>query len=438
MPLFNSEKQLITKKQSTKSAKKIAIISGAGIAGLTTAIVLAQNDYSVAIVEKRSDFTRKNIINLDKNVEHFLKKYQLFDEFLKIAAPIEKHIIYQCHTDLQHDKPHEVSVESTDDIKLDEPFQEINLKGFATNKIKELFSQNGLYSVEIKDLQNMLAAKALALGVHILGNTEIISVSKNDFGMVEEVTLKHQSYFGDEYKVKPELLFISEGTHSTTAEKVDLGPMKPKQNEINEKWIFGNLPYHGTDSFVVSAVDNTDNKQLIANTIMNAKKHRINVAVLTNVQKPSLIDIKRQLYHIINLIIPQYKIAQLPLNFTHYEKKPSIVTDECRKHFSKGNTFIIGDAAGHSSPLAAMGGTLALTLIPILIENLLRDIKNASTELHENFNSFSQQLIDRWISKSNSIRNYIKLNFFTPTLIIEPETECKDLSDFMGNSGVEP
>ena len=86
----NTQKLRYVKHQSDLTGEHLKIegsnntvvISGAGLAGLVAAIVLKKHKYDVIVIEKRQDFTRNNIINVDADVEAFLKQHQLKLQFL--------------------------------------------------------------------------------------------------------------------------------------------------------------------------------------------------------------------------------------------------------------------------------------------------------------------------------------------------------------------
>ena len=71
------------------------------------------------------------------------------------------------------------------------------------------------------------------------------------------------------------------------------------------------------------------------------------------------------------------------------------------------NVFRIGDAAGHSSPLAGLGGTLGLTLVPRTIKQLLDDREKQPEKMHRNFKLFSEAYTSRWNEKSRGIKNFV-------------------------------
>ncbi len=74
-------------------ANNRVVIVGAGIAGLTSALLLNQKNYDVTILEKRTlNFTRFNKITMKVECESVLKKLGLYEEFLSdVGSRIESH-----------------------------------------------------------------------------------------------------------------------------------------------------------------------------------------------------------------------------------------------------------------------------------------------------------------------------------------------------------
>src|SRR5258708_4090467 len=85
---------IVEKVTLSTIGRKTALITGAGIAGLAAAFELHEKGFHVVIAEKRSDFARFNVINFNKEVQEFLKKFNLLEEFeASVAARIHDHQI---------------------------------------------------------------------------------------------------------------------------------------------------------------------------------------------------------------------------------------------------------------------------------------------------------------------------------------------------------
>lgn len=402
--------------------RKIAVISGAGIAGLAAAFKLNAHGYNVLVFEKRCNFSRNNIINLNMEVQSFLKKFSLLEEFeASVGARIESH---------------EIAVFNGKE----------NVKGSITNvselqfekildcdltKFSDFFKEDGIYSTQIKDLQAFLAYKATQLGIQILSNCEIEITDQTEEGYVSEIQVVQKDNFSSPSHLKPDLLFIAEGVHSKSAQKLTM--MKDLDIVENtctgENWLFGNLHYHGDKTFVLSLIITTKKTQQIANVIFNGKRKIVNVAVTSNahidkegihstIQKVA----KRAFKHV--GIQENPEILQIGDKLCIVEN-PVLITNRIASTCSKGNVFLIGDAVGNSSPLAGLGGTLGLALTPLIVAKLLDDIMNGSGELHHNFKMNSQGYVYRWIEKSVEVKQFIN-NIFEKTLLAATEPKDPD------------
>lgn len=86
---------LLGKERGRMDHKKTAVISGAGIAGLAAAFELNAKGFNVVVAEKREEFSRFNVINLNKEAQAFLRKFNLLEEFEdSVAGRIENHQVY--------------------------------------------------------------------------------------------------------------------------------------------------------------------------------------------------------------------------------------------------------------------------------------------------------------------------------------------------------
>lgn len=383
-----------------RAAKEIALISGAGIAGLAASFELLAKGYNVIIAEKRKAFERFNVINLDVETQRFLKKFGLLKEFEKdVAGRISTHTL------LLNDEKGTQNLGSTDVSKL----RPSNVP-FEPKFFNDLFKEDGIYSVRIKDLQTYLAKKALEAGVHIFGNVEIKVLDRTRAGGVSKVQITGKDSLSDTKTLQPNLFCIAEGAHSTTAEQLKMVKNDVKNECTGENWIFGDVKYDGKETFVVSLIDTSEGSLEIANIIFNAQIHEINIAVTSK----SLLSqelIQERILAIVKWVLSFQNIDEQPKDLIAAVKQPVRINNEQRAIYSRGNVFCIGDTAGHSSPLAGMGGTLGLTLVPRTIEQLVNDSKLQPDMMHHNFRRFTEAYTSRWIAKSQAVKKYC-LHFF--------------------------
>ena len=309
MKLFKQEKNaLYYELRYFRAPAKLALISGAGIAGLAASFELVARGYKVVIVEKRDTFDRFNVINIDVEAQRFLKKFGLFDEFeTSIAARIKEHRYILFKKDGIHE---DLGVSDVSQL------QPSNLP-FEPEYFHKLFEQDGFYSVRIKDLQTFLANKALDAGVTLLSKRPLL---------------------------QPDLIFLAEGTHSTSANQFGMESKKVNNECSGENWIFGNINYAGKETFVVSVIDISKNKLEIANIIFNAKIQEINIAV-TSEQYLSQEAIQLRVLDIAKRVFSLLKIDEVPQSLIASVLKPVHIVNRKRVIYSKHNIFCIGDTS---------------------------------------------------------------------------------------------
>ena len=388
-----------TTHDSQLTGRKTALISGAGIAGLAAAFELNAKGFDVVIAENRDEFSRFNILTLKMEVQAFLKKFSLLEEFEKsVAARIEDHqkIIFRKES-IQSNPPSNVSK-----LQFEGPLDKDSIK------FKNFFKEHGIYCVQIKDLQAFLAQKAAQLGVQILSGCDIKFFTTIEKERVSKVEIRQKNESSSPLIFEPDLFFIAEGTHPISAQQLEM--VNDSEDIVNnactgENWVFGNLSYHGDKTFVVSMIMTAQKTLQIANVIFNAKSQVVNVAVTSN-ENLNHDDIVRLILTTAKKVF-DYKGITEPPKIIEIVKKPTKITNQIASLCSKGNIFRIGDAVGHSSPLAGLGGTLGLTLVPFTIEQLLDDYQKGSDELHSRFKTHSQAYVKTWIDKSESVKESI-------------------------------
>jgi 2-polyprenyl-6-methoxyphenol hydroxylase-like FAD-dependent oxidoreductase len=101
-----------------------------------------------------------------------------------------------------------------------------------------------------------------------------------------------------------------------------------------------------------------------------------------------------------------FPLEEMPSELLTTVSKPVHVANRTSLPFSMGNVFCLGDAAGSSSPLAGLGGTLGLTLVPRTVKQLLDDYERQSMSMHRNFNELSEGYTSRWMQKSERIKRF--------------------------------
>lgn len=385
---------------SLKDHRKLALISGAGIAGLAASFELLASGFKVVIAEQRKSFDRFNIINMDVESQRFLKKFGLLNEFEAFVAgriKLHKYILFE--------KNGIQNLGSSDVRNL-----QISNVPFEPEFFNKLFNEDAIYSVRISDLQTFLAKKALESGAHIFGNVAVEILERTQAGGVATVQITGKDNYYPVTTLHPNLFFVAEGAHSSTAIQLGMSAQEVINECSGENWIFGNVRYFGKETFVVSVIDTSQGNVEIANIIFNSKNCTINIAI-TAQQFLSQELIQKRILEITQRICSLQNIVDRPQELTAVVKQPVHIKNEQRDIYSKDNAFCIGDAAGHSSPLAGMGGTLGLTLIPRTIEQVINDSEKQPQKVHNNFQRFTAGYTSRWIKKSQTVKKHC-LSFF--------------------------
>lgn len=376
-------------------SRQLAVISGAGIAGLAASFELRARDFNVVIIEKRRHFSRFNVINLNVETQRFLEKFNLTEKFERfVAARITEHRYVLIN---KSNSPQRLALSEVSKLRLD------NSISFEPENFNKLFEHDGIYSVSIKALQTFLAENALKAGVNIFGDVTPRILSRRQTGGVSK--LKIPATF--DQVLRPDLFFIAEGAHSTTAHELGMKTKKVINACTGENWVFGNMTYSGKETFVVSLIDTSEKTLRIANVIFNAKSQVINIAV-TSEKKTSQERIQKQILNTARQIFTQkaFPLEKMDSELLTTVSTPVHVTNRVSFPFSMDNVFCIGDSAGSSSPLAGLGGTLGLTLVPRTVRQLLDDHERQSEDIHKNFDAFSEGSTSSWIQKSDRIKQF--------------------------------
>lgn len=393
--------------------RECAVISGAGIAGLAASFELITRGFKVVIAEKRNAFSRFNCINFDVEAQRFLEKFGLLKEFEdRVAARLNRH---RCvHIGKKGTK--DLGTSYVSHLK-------IGKESFEPENYDKLFNDEGIYSVKIGDLQDFLAKKALEAGVRIFGEAEAEVLPPKRAGKTSKLQIMVNR---NPMILRPQLFFIAEGAHSATAKKLGMEKKEVINECTGENWIFGNMDYSGKENFVVSLIDTSEGSLEIANVIFNAKLKKINIAV-TSKKVLSKELIEDRILQIAKRVLPLENINEIPLSLikTEYVDKPVHIKNEMLEIFSKEDTYPIGDAAGHSSPLAGLGGTLGLTLILRTIQQLLDDRERLPHKMHDNFERFSKASVLRWFKKSRDVKTFC-LKIFNDEQIPSKDIELKE------------
>ncbi len=385
---------------SFRARKPLALVSGAGIAGLAVSIVLRTSGFNTLVVEnRRGPHTRDNVINYDGSIQLFLKKYGLLEEFEStVAARITTHnyLLFE-----KGGGARSLGVSDVSNLKSDDFIR------FTAKNYTQMCKHDGIYSASIKDVQTFLAKKASEVGVNILEGTMVDTFSYDKEERVFEVRLTTDLVYNDQ-TLRPDLFFIAEGAHS----KALGSKQKVVEHPCNgEDWIFGNTSYSGKKAFVISVIDASENDLQIANLIFNPKSGVVNIAV-TSKEVMSEGEIRDRILKTAERVFTQsvFPVEDATLDLLTTCKNPVHVVNRVLSRSSE-DPFGCGDTLVVSSPLAGAGGSLALAVDTVIAEQLVQDYLQGSKELDANYAQAVDARAKIWMKKSADVRGFCEKTF---------------------------
>ena len=374
-------------------------IVGAGIAGLASALLIKKSDpeADIVIIEKRRHFTtRKNIINLGIEVEKVLEELGILKQFQdSCGVRLKSHFLL----------PLDSSRKKLD--LIEDHVENLQYESLNLDELEASHFRSGVYSVSIGQLQEFLLEEVRDKGIPILEGT------------LESET---SQLFSDGFPLPESGLNIITSGFGSQINHFNFLDDHPCQNE---KWIFANLDLDMNDgetesnnpirSFVISTFDIKSNKsdfQQLSNNIFRicGEHSKLNVALTI---KEDNIDSEQFKTLILDQASYALKIAKqeglIPKSarFDEHLGGSSLnrvisIHNGKNKRFIQGNTIFAGDAAGVSSPLAGLGGTLALGVYPLIIRDFYLDRDE------KRFKRRSNAATSSWLGKSAKVRKFIK------------------------------
>jgi 2-polyprenyl-6-methoxyphenol hydroxylase-like FAD-dependent oxidoreductase len=148
-----------TELQRLQCHGRAAVVIGAGPAGLMAALTIRQEGYdSVIVLEKRSHFTRMNVVNLHPESLCVFMRLGLLDRFLETASRLvdHKNYVFVDGEALFNFSDHGFEAAVDPDARFD------------ADDVLGGFTNETLYSINLADLQLLLATAALERGIQIL------------------------------------------------------------------------------------------------------------------------------------------------------------------------------------------------------------------------------------------------------------------------------
>lgn len=420
----------LAEKKKADPEMQVALVSGGSVAGYAAALKLKNCGFHVIVAEKRSAYTRQNSFILKKEAlfsltnlspdgklmnhlidnklmdvhkSNIVKEGGLFGpdggKVVKEANPAYRFMNWITNNHHIHSAkiPDRVKQdrETTEYLDLPhistkkrEPFEYLDLAWPKHEAVIPVDPQDWRYSNLGKISQDNLGLCQIrnlekGLNQHCLDHQENIEIipAEIDLKETDSEDFKYSPTFivADNEKKEHidspfhfDLICIAEGANSKNAAVVSEQAVIPKV----ESWYQANYsgPENGLRGFFGALVDR-DKKQMAAVQHMGRKESPL-VNVSLGIEPDKEFDpdsIERALEnsrHICEAAGANVEISERTMEF----KTPQRIDVDIKRANTvmRSNAIIIGDSAGSGSPVGALGGSLALSAYPELIERLVK------------------------------------------------------------------
>jgi 2-polyprenyl-6-methoxyphenol hydroxylase-like FAD-dependent oxidoreductase len=367
------------------------------------ALTIRQEGYpNVIVFEKRTSFSRNNVVNLHPESLHVFQRLGILDRFLARASMLVDH---GGHVFLD-----DIELFSFDDagyhVEIDPDHS------FDVEDVLNGFRNETLYSITLADLQDLLATVACERGVSIVSDARVELVPDRDgvHSLRAEIGEARLLLAVE----RPQLILIAEGVKSGSVAALGGKYLAKQSLWPNENWVFGNYrcrPSRGFSHLLFEFRAGCDDLT-ISNCIFMPLQRQVNVAV--TVSDPDIpassieAIILAQAKKILHVADEDRSDGGLVWHSGRAVRIAPRSVDRC--HFGK-NVVVIGDALGANSPVAALGCTLATSAYAYAIRCLVRDLETdgAETALGR-YAARAEACVERWHDKVNEIRRTIDQN----------------------------
>ena len=381
---------------------KTAAVVGAGPGGLTAALTIKEEGYeNVIVFEKRSVFSRMNVVNLHPESLHIFERLNIMDRFLERASLIIDHrnrvFVNGMGLFNFRDQGYGVDVNPEHSFNVDDV-----INGFRNET---------LYSISLADLQDLLATIACERGIKIVSPAHARLVPGRDG--IHSVWAAVGDSQGSAVIDAPELILIAEGAKGEVCRA--LGGKYSERESLwpDESWVFGNYKCDPDYAFSHLLFEfRGDCEHLtISNCIFLPLRKEVNVAVtVSNPEIPG--------WYIKDIIATQAaKILDVSgvrcseNRVVWHSNQPVRITPKTADccHFGR-NVVLLGDAMGANSPVAALGGTLSTSAYSYAIRHLVRDLEAFDAEVAlARYGARAQSCVNRWHNKVTEVRRAVDL-----------------------------
>lgn len=371
----------------------VAIISGAGPAGLLAAHAIVQTKrYShVIVTEFRDTFSRSNTLSTRKQVLTRFQELNLLELYKKISVFSQR---WNFRTIAETGESKTIEDEYSPDllsVDYEQPVQEFY-------KV----DADSHFAVEISQLQKMLADEATKHpNVYLLNGT--LKVVINPSGMNDAVI----TLSGDSVTIlKPRLIIIAEGTKSQNRENIGIGFVPV--NRPDEHWCSGvvsleNIVAKSKIFGDISLVRNLQEDHggfgvvrpqyhdFFVNSIFRPSDGGKIEKCLERAARLLLINRNHQMEMNLRSDTPLHVVAEL-------SSEVQIVFKKADKAFVGLNTVVLGDAHRSGSPVGGLGLSMVATVENYAITKLSLALFDESTRLDalQKYQNRLNEIADFW------------------------------------------
>jgi len=398
-------------------ATPFAVVSGCGPAGCTAALTLKKNGFNVLIVEKRSIFTRTNVLELKNESIFSLTKLspdgQLLTKLLEngfsahVATISQSGMKTSANSRFLHwITPHELPINIPQSVRksrltidaLDlawpyhEPLEAVEPSQWSMGDIQKI-GKAEMGSCMVRDLEKTLNQFCLDQDIYILNAELHLLDHENETGYYASNYHFHdgqvfeEAQLGqDQSEIHPNLVCIAEGASSENAKTIG----KPVCIPTEEVWHqinyqpstrLGNFMRGGSRFYLEKEQEKLVD---LSNIILHVAKRfaLINASVLCRKEDWENKDIKSTIrartLTVLRDIIPvdlfgTLDVGDQDLQVMTQTQKPIEIQLKRASIFAKRNAVILGDSACSGSPTGGYGASLGMSAYPQLLEALIKD-----------------------------------------------------------------